>query len=272
MDFRGTSGGVAFITGAGSGIGQATAVSFAQAGVTKFALVDLVLEGLEATRTLLEAEAGGASSALQVVLLPTDVSSEVAVDAAVAGAAQEFGRIDFCVNSAGLNQRPRALLHETTMDAYDRVVNVNQRGLFLCQRAQVRQMLAQPLLPTRACDVGRRGSIVNICSISGLRPTNNLTPYAASKAAAITITQADSQSYASQGIRINGIAPGVIATPMNKASIEAGQDFSSFINGTPAARMGDPSEIAHAALFLSHPRSTYIIGHIVVVDGGNTIS
>lgn len=246
-------------------------MSFAEAGITKFALVDLSLEALEVTKSLLE-KTSATPTTLQIVLLPTDVSSEVEVDAAISKAAEVLGRIDFCVNSAGLNQRPRARLHETTMESYDRVVNVNMRGLYLCQRAQVRQMLTQPLLPTRECDVGRRGSIVNIASISGIRPTENLTPYAASKAAVITMTKGDSQAYAHHGIRINAIAPGVIATPMNAASIKAGQDFSTFISGTPAGRMGDPSEIAHAALFLSHPLSTYIIGHVMVVDGGNTIS
>ncbi|KAI5475872.1 3-oxoacyl-[acyl-carrier-protein] reductase FabG [Pseudohyphozyma bogoriensis] len=275
MDYTGSNSGVAFITGAGSGIGQATALLFLRAGVSKLALVDLALKGLEDSKALLEAEAGSASATLQILLLPTDVSSEIAVDSAVASAAKEFGRIDFCVNSAGLNQQPRALLHETTMEAYDRVVNVNQRGLFLCQRAQVRQMLSQPLIPTRDCDAGRRGSIVNIASNAGISAKPHMTPYAASKAAAITITRTDSQGYAAEGIRINAVAPGVILTPMNKSSIEAGENFSTYIDGespgAPVKRVGVPDEIAHAVLFLTHPLSTFIIGHVMVVDGGYTL-
>lgn len=155
------------VIGGGSGIGQASAIAFCKSGITKFALLDMNATGLEETRKSLQ----GINSQITVQIYPTDVSQEEQVIKAIDAAYSHFGRLDYVVQSAGLNQRPRALLHDTEMANYDRVFNVNTRGLYIVQREAVKRMRGQ-----KASETGQKGSIVNIASISGIQPTPNLVP------------------------------------------------------------------------------------------------
>lgn len=154
-------------TGAGSGIGQASAIAFCKSGVAKFALLDMNASGLEETHKSLQA----INSQVEVKIYSTDVSQEEQVIKAIDGAFTHFGQLDYVVQSAGLNQRPRALLHDTEMANYDKVFSVNTRGLYIVQREAVKRMRGQ-----KASQHGQKGSIVNIASISGIQPTPNLVP------------------------------------------------------------------------------------------------
>lgn len=177
--------------------------------------MDLNEDGLQSTADSLRS----INKEVDVLILPTNVSEESEVISTVAKAQSHFGRIDYVVQSAGLNQRPRALLHETEMANFDRVVNVNMRGLYVMQREIVRAARTQDA-PVH----GQRCSIVNIASISGIQPTPNLVPvsadvlseyllksslglmplqYAASKAGVIALTKGDAQAYIAEGIRVS---------------------------------------------------------------------
>lgn len=153
--------------GSGSGIGQATALAFAQNGATKFVLLDMNETGLEATASQLR----GIEPTVDVKTFSLDISQEKAVVEAISSAYAHFGRLDYVVQCAGMNQRPRAPLHDTEMENFDKVFNVNTRGLYIVQREVVRRMRGQELP-----DHGQRGSIVNISSNSAVQPTPLLVP------------------------------------------------------------------------------------------------
>ncbi|KAM0750870.1 oxidoreductase [Meredithblackwellia eburnea MCA 4105] len=270
MDYSEYKDAVAFVTGAASGIGFGCAKAFVANGVRNLVMVDLFQENLDKAAGELKA-AAKFSSEVKILTVPTNVSVEAEVDAAVAKTIETFGRIDFCLNAAGVNMNPRGFTETTSMDLYDRIMGINLRGVFMCQRAQIRAMLKQEPRSTRACDKGLRGAIVHIGSNSAFAPPPNLTPYAASKAGVSMLVHADGKAYAEHGIRLNAIAPGIIATAMNLSSRQAGETFDEMVQRTPAKRIGEAEEIANAALFLAHPLSTFINGQTLIVDGGYSL-
>jgi NAD(P)-dependent dehydrogenase (short-subunit alcohol dehydrogenase family) len=184
-----------------------------------------------------------------------DLSDPAAVAGAVAAAAEAFGGLDIAFNNAGFQER-RAELAAQPEAVYDAVFDVNVRGLFLAMKAQIPLMLARG-----------GGVIVNNASVSGLRnPNPGLSLYAASKAAAVSLTRSAAMEYAPRGIRINAVSPGRVETPMMLASGIA--DMSAVAAGLPIRRLGTPEEVAQAVLWLASPQSGFVVGHNLCVDGG----
>ncbi|WP_458098023.1 SDR family NAD(P)-dependent oxidoreductase [Roseomonas sp. WA12] len=235
------------VTGGGSGIGRCCALAFAEAGARV----------LVADRD--EAAAGDtlclmSGSAEQGACLAFDVTVEAEVHAAIARASV-LAPIDILVNCAGIGATQSFL--ETDVALLDRMFAVNLRGTFLCAQAVARGMVA----------VGRGGVIVNVGSASGARGNAGRAAYGATKAAVANLTQVMAVELARLGVRVNAVAPGPIETPLVAAAhSEAVRD--GWLRELPDARYGAASEVAAAVLFLASPRSTYITGHILAVDGG----
>ncbi|KAH1930703.1 hypothetical protein KXW63_005536 [Aspergillus fumigatus] len=253
--------GTAFITGAASGIGKATAHVLAKNGISAVALVDVNRALLEETKSELLSE----HPRLRVAVHQVDVTDEASVEDAVCKTAEEFGQVDIGVNAAGIGGKPGPS-HEMELSEWQRVIDINQTGVWMCQRALIRQMLKQE---SRGAREGR-GTIVNVASMYGVRaPPAEIAvaPYVAAKHAVVGMTKMDAKSYAREGIRINAICPGWVDTPMIHRSIESGTLDSQFAM-IPLGRPAVADEIAHAIIFLASPMSSYMCGEAMVVDGG----
>ncbi|KAL1408765.1 hypothetical protein Q8F55_005578 [Vanrija albida] len=257
--------GVAFITGAGSGIGRATARAFLAKGVKRLALVDYVPAGVEALAA--ELKTAGA----ETLALTADMSQEADVKSAVERAVAAFGRLDYCVNSAGT--AVVAPIVQTSIEDWNRVMGVNITGVFLCVREQTLQMLKQDPLETDNADPKRqqRGSIVNLASVLGSVALPGAPSYVASKHAVVGLAKSAAAEYAGQGIRTNNIAPGWIDTAMtNNEAVGPVLEAMSKPEKTPAGRSGAAEEIADVIVFLSSTAASFTNGATWVVDGGFT--
>ncbi|KAK1980687.1 short-chain dehydrogenase [Colletotrichum cereale] len=257
--------GVALITGAGgTGIGFAVARGFARSGCSKVAITDLNKKSLADTReAILQIDPKA-----HVVSREGDVSDEGFVNSFVQEAVEEFGRIDYSVSCAGiLGESLRS--HETSTAAFDLITNVNYKGSWLVSRAVLRYMLNQEPHEEHP---GQRGAIVNIASQLGVVARPAAAPYCASKAAIINMTRSDAIDYSQDGIRVNCVCPGVIATPMTTASEELVERLRPTIDIAPMKRMGTSDEVANAVLFLCSSQASFVQGHALVVDGGYTIN
>jgi NAD(P)-dependent dehydrogenase (short-subunit alcohol dehydrogenase family) len=239
------AGKAVLITGATSGIGRATALAFAARGAR------VMVVGRDADR----GEAVAAACGPQARFHRADLSRPAAIAAAVASVVDAFGALDIAFNNAGF-QEPRAELAAQPDAMFDRVFDVNVRALFLAMKAEIATMLARS-----------GGVIVNNASVSGLRnPNPGLSLYAASKAAAISLTRSAAMEYAPRGIRINAISPGRVETPMMLGSGIA--DMAAVAAGLPIRRLGTPEEVAEAVLWLASPQSSFVVGHNLCADGG----
>ncbi|MDA0165312.1 SDR family oxidoreductase [Solirubrobacter ginsenosidimutans] len=250
----GLEGKVVLVTGAASGIGRATAKAFAGEGAT-LALVDRDAGGLHSVRE--EIVAAGGRATTHVV----DVSDSAEVDDAHDEVAVEHGRIDVAFNNAGVIE-PVGWFHETPEGSWDRVIGVNLKGVWLCMRAQLRHMYAR-----------RDGVIVNTSSAAGLVGAPGTSPYTTAKHGVIGLTRTAALEYATSGIRVNAVAPGTVATPMNDSFARMENDpfaDAPVRHGHPNGRLARPDEIADAVLFLASGRSTFATGSTLVVDGGYT--
>jgi NAD(P)-dependent dehydrogenase (short-subunit alcohol dehydrogenase family) len=249
---------VALVTGAGSGIGREIALLFARQG----AHVVIADRDIAAAETVAGEIAAQGSAA---ITQPLDVADEAQVQAAFEGLAQRFGRIDILVNNAGISHVGSIL--ETSADDWDRVMSVNARGVFLCTRAGVAQMLAQE---------PRGGSIVNIASVAGMIAVDRRFPYSASKGAVISITRSVAIDFAMTGIRVNAICPGTVHTPFVEGYLarnfpdNADEVRQQLHARQPIGRMGRPDEIAAAALYLASEEAAFVTGSCLVIDGGWT--
>jgi 3alpha(or 20beta)-hydroxysteroid dehydrogenase len=238
-------GKVALVTGGARGQGEAEVRLFAAEGA-KVVAADVRADAGEA----LAAELGD-----DVAFVRHDVSSESSWEAAVATVVERFGGLDVLVNNAGIGHV--APLAKHSLEDYERIIAVNQTGVFLGIRAAIGPMT----------DRGG-GSIVNISSGAGLRATKYMIAYAASKYAVTGMTAAAAMELARDNIRVNSIHPGVIDTPMLGSFGDRTDD--RIVRATPMRRMGRPEEIANVALFLASDESSYMTGSHVVVDGGIT--
>lgn len=248
--FRGK---VAFVTGAGSGIGRASAVAFARDGAN-VVVADVSERGNQETARMIE-ELGARTLAVKC-----DVTQAEDIRAALDKAVDTFGRLDFAFNNAGAEQ-PVTAVADVTEHEWDRILNINLRGVFLCMRAEIPVMLRSG-----------GGVIVNTSSGAGVKGFKGQAAYAAAKHGVIGLTKSAALDYASQGIRINAICPGIIETSMmDRFTGGTSEGRDRVIAQEPVGRMGRPEEIAAAVVWLCSDLAAFTIGHALVVDGGQTV-
>lgn len=246
------SGKVAIVTGAGVGMGAATARLLAARGA-KVIVSDINDETGAATVAAIRAEGGTAHFVM------ANVADEAQVEALVAQTVATYGRLDCAVNNAAIT--PDILpIHEADMAVFDRVLNVDLRSVMLCMKYEIRQLLAQ----------GSAGSIVNIGSVSSFRPQPNNAAYVAAKHGVIGLTKTGSLEYAGRNIRVNAVLPGAIDTPMLRGALETTgfteADFAPALS--LFGRFGKPEEVAEASAWLCSDASSYVTGHSLAVEGG----
>ena len=200
-----------------------------------------------------------------------DVSNEKAVNDSIAQTVKEYGRIDYALNNAGIGGTLNTT-DQIELSDFQRVLAVNTAGVWLCQRAQIRQMLKQERLSNS--DRAFRGSIVNTASMYGIvGPSLNVpsTAYATSKHAVVGLTRADAIAFAPQGIKINALCPGYVATPLVMSSMNKGSVMNDERAKVPLQRLANMEEIGDCVAFLHSEASSYVVGAALVADGGFTI-
>src|SRR6201987_2164326 len=247
-------GKVALVTGGGSGIGRATALAMAREGA-RLAVSDLSKDGIEATVGLINA-AGG-----QSVGIAGDVAKEADVANMVARTVSAFGRIDCAFNNAGVSSRGVGApagqrTHELSQESVAKMLSINLMGVFLCLKYEITQMLAQ----------GGGGAIVNTSSIAGLIGLATSAHYVAAKHGVVGLTKSAAIEYARDGIRVNCVNPGYIASPMTKETME--ERFDEIMAKVPMGRLGQPENIAEAVVWMCSDRASFMTGAAHVVDGG----
>ncbi len=256
--WRPLAGQTALVTGANSGIGRATAVGLAQAGAN-VAVNYIVNE--EATQEVVAAIEAAGSRGIGV---KADVSDEAQVHAMMATVTDSLGALDILVANAGL-QRDAAVA-DMTVDQWNLVLNVNLRGQFLCAREAIKTFRAQGPRPvSRAL-----GKIICMSSVHEVIPWAGHVNYAASKGGVNMLMQSLAQEVAPERIRVNSIAPGAIRTPINTNAWETPEAYEALMALIPYNRIGEPEDIAHAAVFLASDLADYVTGTTLFVDGGMT--
>ncbi|MBI3958526.1 MAG: glucose 1-dehydrogenase [Chloroflexi bacterium] len=243
---------IALITGAGSGIGRATALAFA-AGGAAVVVADVNEAGGQETVELAR-QAGR-----DAIFIGADVSRSDEVEALVGETVRRFGRLDIAVNNAGIGGA-WARTADYPLADWERVLAVNLSGVFYCMQQEIRQMLAQG-----------GGAIVNVASIAGQRALANAPAYTASKHGVIGLTRTAAQEYARQNIRVNAVCPVFTRTPLFQGMIEGNARLEErLLHNIPVRRFGEPQEIAGAILWLCSDGATFVTGQAVNVDGGLT--
>jgi len=244
---------VALVTGAGSGLGLATAKAFAEAGAS----VVLADTNEDAVFSAVEELSAKGHKALAI---QCDVADDGQVEAMVERAVAGFGRLDAAYNNAGV-QNVIAEAADATREDFDRVMSINLRGVWSCMKFELRQMLKQ-----------ESGAIVNCSSIGGLVGGAKRGTYQASKHGVLGLTKSAALDYAAKGIRINAVCPGIIHTPMlDKMMATQADALNAMLADVPIGRLGRPEEIASAVLWLCSSAASFVIGHALTVDGGYTI-
>ncbi|KAL3485076.1 short chain dehydrogenase/ reductase [Aspergillus germanicus] len=210
---------------------------------------------------------------LEIVARKVDVSSESEVQQFVDAGVAAFGGIHYAVNNVGITSNPRARTHELGTGSFDPLVAVNLRGTWLCQRAELRQMMKQKAeLQPRTGAPLQRGAIVNVSSLFALVSHPTSGGYSATKAGVLGMTRTDAIAYAGDGIRVNAVLPGWVKTPTSAESERRGANYQPIINTIPVKRWGTPEEIAEACVFLAGEKASLITGADLVVDGGKRVS
>ena len=249
-------GRVALVTGAGSGIGKASALAFAREGA-KVVVSDVAAESGEETVRFIQ-DAGG-----EAIFVKADVSKAAEVEALVSKAVEAYGRLDCAYNNAGILESPSVPTHEYPEETWDRTIGINLKGVWLCMKYEVPQMLKQG-----------SGAIVNTSSIWGLVGAGGFSAYVASKHGVAGLTKTAALEYAKAGIRVNAVNPGVIDTPMARGSIGAISGGDPQVEARiiaqmePVGRMGTPDEVAEAVVWLCSDAASFVTGHTMTVDGG----
>src|SRR5216683_3192109 len=243
---------VALVTGAASGLGLATARAFAESGAS-VVLVDWNEEAAQSAAKEL------ANKGYKTLAIRCDVSDDAQVEAMVKQTVTTFGRLDAAYNNAGV-QNVLAETADTTREDYDRVMAINLRGVWICMKFELQQMRKQG-----------SGTIVNCSSLGGLIGGARRGTYHAAEHGVIGFTKSAALEYATRGIRVNAVCPGMIQTPMSDKMIAEGQgeELNAMLKAyVPMGRMGQPEEIADAVLWLSSSAASYVTGQSISIDGG----
>ena len=241
---------VAIVTGGSTGIGRATSLLFARHGA-KVVIGDVNPEGRETVETI--KREGGAA-----LFVETDVRNAQQVQDLVAAAVETFGGLHFAFNNAGILPAT-ALLADLEEAAFDQVVAVDLKGVFLAMKYEIQYMLK-----------AGGGAIVNNASIAGMIAHPGISAYVAAKHAVIGLSKAAALEYGSQGIRVIALAPGLVETPMTKAWFDDPNIRSHFLTKTPIGRFAQPEEMAGMVLFLCSDFASFAVGQTFVIDGGYT--
>lgn len=246
-DFEGK---VAIVTGGTSGIGRETAIAFAKAGAKVVVAGRRDAEGAETAELIRSAGGSG-------LFVKTDVAKANEVEAMVKKTVETFGRLDVAFNNAGIEGVWVPIISQTEKD-FDRTMEINVKGVWLCLRYEIRQMLKQ----------GGGGAIVNMGSISGLMGSAGSAAYGASKHAVIGLTKAAALETAKNRIRVNAVCPAVVETPMGERLFGAPEKKKYALSLHPLGRFGAPSEIASAVLWMCSDNAGFMTGQSLVLDGG----
>jgi NAD(P)-dependent dehydrogenase (short-subunit alcohol dehydrogenase family) len=245
-------GKVALVTGGTSGIGRAAAIAYAREGAKVVIAGRRAAEGEETVR-LVRAQGG------EALFVPTDVAQEAQVKNLVGRTLEQFGRLDFAFNNAGIEQVPTPFL-EQTVETYDQVMNINVKGVWLSMKCEIPAMLKTG-----------GGAIVNTSSGAGVIGMPGAEIYVASKHAVIGLTKSAALEFGKQGIRVNAVLPAVIETDMSRRFFGENPETRDAVAAQhPIGRIGAPEEIADAVIWLSSSKSSFVIGHSLLVDGGYT--
>ena len=242
---------VAIVTGGGSGIGRAISVAFGAAGAA-VVVADVDEGGGKETVDLVASDA---------TFVRTDVTQEDEVARLVRTAVDSYGRLDWAANNAGTSG-PFAFTADLDTTDWQKTIQLNLTGVFLCMKHEVPAMLAS----------GGGGAIVNTSSGAGIVAFAGLSPYVASKHGVIGLTKSAALEYAAAGVRVNAVCPGTVRTPMIEAFIGGDEKMDKQLSkASPIGRMATPEEIAAAVVWLCSDAASYVVGHALVVDGGATI-
>jgi len=243
-------GKVALVTGGGSGIGRASAMTFAREGA-RVVVADVAVEGGEETVRIIQ-DAGG-----EGIFVRADVSKAGEVEALINSAVETYSRLDCAHNNAGIEQVP-VRTHEYPEEVWDRLISINLKGVWLCMKYEIAQMLKQG-----------GGAIVNTSSVAGLVGFRGISAYVASKHGVVGLTKTASLEYAEAGIRINAVCPGFIRTPLLERFINHNLELEAqLVQLEPVGRIGTPEEVAEAVVWLCSDAASFVTGHAMTVDGG----
>lgn len=248
------TGRVAFVTGGANGIGRAAALAFAREGAS-VVVADISESGNQETARMIE-EQGGRALAVRC-----NVARVEEVKAALDKTVEAFGRLDFAFNNAGIEPRKPAPTADYDLEEWDRIIEIDLRGVFLCMKYEIPLMFKQG-----------GGAIVNTSSGAGVIGIKGSPAYTAAKHGVIGVTRAAALDYAAQNIRINAVCPGYIETPMmTRFTGGTAEGRAKVISEEPIGRMGRPEEIANAVVWLCSDAAGFVVGHAMVIDGGQTV-
>lgn len=243
-------GKVALVTGGTSGIGRETAVLFAKAGAKVVVAGRREQEGQETIGLLESGRRNG-------LFVKTDVSKVADVEALVQKAVEKFGRLDVAFNNAGI-EGPYAPIVRQSVGDFDRTIDINLKGVWLCLKYEIRQMLKQ----------GTGGAIVNMASVLGLVGSVGTSAYSASKHGVIGLTQTAALENAKLGIRVNAVCPGFVETPMSDRTLRVPAAYQFAVSCQPMGRLGKAIEVAEAVVWMCSERASFMTGQVLSLDGG----
>ena len=244
------NGKTALVTGAGSGIGRAAALALANGGAN-VVVADVDIDGGRETVALIEAAGGRATFA------HADVSRAADVEALVNAAVETYGGLDCAFNNAGI-QGDLSPTAECTEENWDAITGINLKGVWLCMKYEIQQMLKQG-----------RGAIVNNASNFGIVGSNGMPAYSAAKHGVIGLTKTAAIEYAGRGVRVNVVCPGPVQTPLvDKIVVRQPEIVDAIVAQQPIGRMGNPDEVARAVVWLCSDEASFVVGSVLSVDGG----
>jgi len=249
------TGNVALVTGGASGIGRATALTFARKGA-KLIIADMHEDGGQQTVHMITEQGG------EAIFVQTDVTQATAVEVLISQAVETYGRLDCAHNNAGISGTgiagaQRALNAEYPEERWHQVIAVNLTGVWLCMKYELAQMLQQG-----------SGAIVNTASVAGLVGLAGNAAYVASKHGVVGLTKTAALEYARHGIRVNCVCPGYIETPMTALEMQDPERRALMMASEPVGRVGHPEEVAETVVWLCSDAASFVTGHTMTVDGG----